>query len=91
MKIFDEIEKICGITEADAMRDFCFSCLGNSGLALEGTYKITSFSAEEIVLKLPHSRCMKILGKGLKIGTLAPFEIGIVGLINSIAFEGKGL
>ena len=59
---------------------------GNNGFCYEGKYKIEKFDETEIVLKLSSKFKIVICGYRLCVGTLAPYEIGINGVILSIEF-----
>ncbi len=89
MSFFDKVNEICRLDEPACETDFNFSCIGNSGVAFEGKYKIESFDENQVTLNLGKGRFMKIEGEKLAIGTLAPKEIGISGKILTIKFEGK--
>ena len=74
------------ISKTQAKTSFAVFLEGNSGVCFEGKYKIEKFYDSEVLLKLSAKQKIKIIGHGLKIGTLAPFEIGINGIISSIEF-----
>jgi len=83
MEIYDDPKLI---SKNEAKTNFAVVLEGNSGFCFEGKYKIEKFDEAEVVLKLNAKHKIKVRGNGLKIGTLAPFEVGINGMILSIEF-----
>ena len=85
MKIYDELGEICLVDNFN--NDYVFSCGGGKCFAFSGNYKIEKFLDNEVIISLSKKRHIIVLGEGLKIGTLAPKELGLSGKINSIKIE----
>ena len=83
MKIYDNPNVVSKLA---AKTDFAIVLEGNKGLSFEGKYKIEKFDECEVLLKQSGKRKIKISGNNLAVGTLAPHEIGINGIILSIEF-----
>ena len=74
------------ISKNEVATNFAILLEGNSGFSFEGKYKIEMFDDGQVLLKLNGKHKIKICGERLAIGTLAPKEIGINGIILSIEF-----
>ena len=85
MKIYDELGEVC--LASNLKDDYVFSCGGGNCFAFSGNYKMERFLDNEIIINLSKKRHIVVLGEGLKIGTLAPKELGISGKISSIKIE----